>query len=90
MAKQFSPSQIAKYAEYGRRILEEHTKECIRWGTFDADAEGMADLAVECGLMEYVPYDPDVHTEFIGDGEFDQGDMIYYWGKGSREEKADG
>ena len=61
--------------EYGEKMLEV-TKENIREGCFDADAEHMADVAVQLGLIQFVPYDPDKH----GCVDCEPGDKIYYWG----------
>ena len=68
-----------RYAEFGRRafaIVKQSIQEC----SFDCDAEELADIAVQCGLMIHVPFDPAKHDkEFFGH-EYEVGDMIYYWG----------
>lgn len=37
------------------------------WYGLDLDAGAIQDKAIECGIIEVVPYDPDVH----GDNDFD-------------------
>lgn len=66
-------------ADFGRKMLE-LTKECIRHGAFECDAEAMANEAVECGLIEWVAFDPDLHGGCVEcQEELEPGDMIY-WG----------
>jgi hypothetical protein len=36
----------------------------------------LADLAVKCGLMQRVPYDPEMHNVF---DRCEPGEMIYYF-----------
>lgn len=66
-----------KLAEFGRRMLEA-TKECIREGWFEYNAESMADEAVKLGLIDQVIYDPDTH---VGVQDAEPGDRIYWWGE---------
>lgn len=63
---------LHRFAEFALEAV----KEAIREGCFDIDAETLADEAVECGLIEKVPYDPEKHGY---DGDLDPGDLIYYW-----------
>lgn len=70
--------RLAPLADFGKKALEE-VKECVLNGGYEIAAEDLADFAVECELMQFIPYDPNKH----GKTEFDcePGDMIYYWGK---------
>ena len=67
---------MSKLEQFGREMLA-MTKECIKEGWFECDAEIMADRAVECGLIQKVKYDPDKHAGVSA--EHEPGDVIYYW-----------
>lgn len=71
-----APASVS-YAEFGRQIFEV-VKECIREGCLQCDSETLADIAVKCGLMVYVKYDPEKHGTLAEEYEID--DMIYWWG----------
>jgi hypothetical protein len=75
-----SESTEQNLAAFGAMMLEE-VKEAIREGGVEMDAMVIADKAVECGLMEYVAYDPAKHVGVCEKGEYEDGDMIYYWGE---------
>ena len=70
--------RLQPLAEFGEKVFAE-LREAIAEGGFDMDAKGIADLAVETWLMEYIPYDPEKHN-FDGCEEVEPGDMIYWWG----------
>lgn len=68
------------FTDFGRKMLEE-IKDCIRNGYLEANAEDLADIAVKCGLISYVAYDPDKHGGCIEhEEELVVGDMIYWFG----------
>ena len=84
------PIDLAKKLEKILHIklitMLEETKECIRVGGFDCDAQHMAEAAVELGLMQFTPYDPEVH----GEVEAELGDKIYWWGNVPTKDADDG
>ncbi len=65
----------ANMIEFGCRMLY-MVKDAIRNGAFECDSEQMADIAVECGLIQNPIYDPVVHGTDI---EAEPGDRIYFW-----------
>lgn len=67
--------ELERAVKFGQIMLEA-TKEAIREGAFEMDAEQAANDAVNVGLIQYVPYDPEKH----GEVEAEVGDNIYYWG----------
>jgi anti-sigma28 factor (negative regulator of flagellin synthesis) len=65
-------------AQFGQQALES-VKEAITEGHFHCDAEALADMAVDAGLIVCEPYDPERHKLAFGDDQYEPGDMIYYW-----------
>jgi hypothetical protein len=63
------------FAQFGRDSLD-MLKEYISGGSCDLDVDLLADLAVKCGLMQRVPYDPEMHNVF---DRCEPGEMIYYF-----------
>ena len=71
--------RLKPLAKFGQHCLGE-IKECISEGASELDAEALADKAVECGLFQWVAFDPAKHS-IVSDCEAEPGDMIYYWGE---------
>ena len=65
--------------QFGRAVLAE-LKDAIASGAYHMDAGKLADMAVECGLMQYVAFDPTKHEIEGNECAVEVGDMIYYWG----------
>ena len=69
-------------SEFGEKTLEK-IKEIIADGFLCDDITmELADLAVECGLIYTVFYDPEIHIDINQENfECEPGDEIYYWGR---------
>jgi hypothetical protein len=72
--------RLERVANFGEKAVAE-VKECIANGGYEVECEVIADIAVACGLMVQVPYDPDKHGTDPPLGDCDPGDIVYFWGK---------
>ena len=70
----------AQFEQFGRLAFEE-LKDCLLEDGLEMDAGNLAALAIRCGLMRQVPYDPDKHGDSVGENDYKTGDLIYWWGE---------
>lgn len=73
--------RLEPLAELGKEALET-VLECLTDGGREVDMEPLADKAVDCGLMQYVPYDPAIHGE-LENCDPEPGEMIYWYDGGN-------
>lgn len=75
--------KLEPLAELGKEALET-ILECLTDGGCEVDMEPLADKAVDCGLMQYVPYDPAIHGE-LENCDPEPGEMIYWYDGGNNQ-----
>lgn len=71
-------SKEKQFEQFGR-LAYDLLKDALVNSAPDIDGEQLADLAVDAGLMELVPYDVDKHGEFLSDCEYYDEGMMIYW-----------
>jgi len=67
-------ARLAPYAKFARLFIERIGHDACWWES--EDSEAVMPLAVEAGIADRVPYDPDVHGT-VEDAE--PGDEIWVW-----------
>lgn len=66
--------ELEPYAKFGRMFVEKVGMDDSWWG--DEWSEDVMPLAVQAGIAERVPYDPEIHGEGV---ESEPGDEIWVW-----------
>lgn len=73
-AEEWVKGDESKYAKFGRLVVE-NIRNQSHWWQDEWSIEIMP-LAVDAGLAEYVPYDPEVHGPCV---EAEPGEDIWFW-----------
>lgn len=66
--------ELEPYAKFGRMFVEKVGMDALWWG--DEWSEAVMPIAVQAGIAERVPYDPEMHGEGV---EAEPGDEIWVW-----------
>ena len=67
-----------RLATFGRLVLGE-VKELIVDERLDEQHDSYANLAVRCGLVRKVAFDPAQHDKLFNDHDIELGDVVYIW-----------
>lgn len=69
-----------RLANFGRLVLGELKELIVDGGVFaDEPTETLADMAVRCGLIRKVAFDPAQHDKLFNDHDLEPGDVVYIW-----------